>query len=432
MTDSEKVQVYDYLAAFISSDILYDLNAEISGEKIDGLSVISNEIDSISVALKDYGVSADLDVSGDFTFTFDDSNRYSIESSAAVFKDDLIFEHFDIFGEYDAVNEIEDGKIAKIANTKLAIFDSGSIKLDGKQKIDVKALFDFSSLPLADYQTFNEIYLSVNALLYDKSEAVTNGNVDDITYVYTPYLADDGSVLNWIISFSSGGKHKISFTLFSNTDITLVAYDDVVYVARTAGIIASASTPGSGIKPFAWDISVKTAKRTDADYDNWNYVTKDITISDGNIYNLEIEEADMKVIRPSISYEEGKWFALLIGTGEADLSKLECNGADIVSSEGTFTDYNGKPKEDDEFVLWFNAADLEDSEYGYKTFEKELIFSRDEAVENKITLRFIDTDKVVFNGYLFEKDQYQLELEDGTIIYRGEDEDGNVPEPVYP
>ena len=432
MTDSEKVQVYDYLAAFISSDILYDLNAEISGEKIDGLSVISNEIDSISVALKDYGVSADLDVSGDFTFTFDDSNRYSIESSAAVFKDDLIFEHFDISGEYDAANDITDGKIAEITNTKLPFFDSGSIKLDSKQKIDVKALFDFPSLPLADYQTFKEIYLRVNALLYEKSEAVTNGNVDDITYVYTPYLAGDGSVLNWIISFSNGGKHKISFTLFSNSSDTFVNYDGNIYLAKTAGIIASESTPGSNIKPFTWDISVKTAKRTDADYDNWNYVTKDITISDGNIYNLEIEEADMKVIRPSISYEEGKWFALLIGTGEADLSKLECNGADIVSSEGTFTDYNGKPKEDDEFVLWFNAADLEDSEYGYKTFEKELIFSRDEAVENKITLRFIDTDKVVFNGYLFEKDQYQLELEDGTIIYRGEDEDGNVPEPVYP
>lgn len=408
MSDNERMLAHDYVTALAVSNLIDDVNSAIEGTQVTGLTIDDN-----TVMLDDYALAANLIVAGDFTFTSLKDDSYGLRSLDAVFNDEFIFDEIDI------VVSSDDRRL-----------DSGSIKIADRAEAQVDSLTDFQSLPLADYQKVKDMYIAVNTLLYNKKEAVTNGTVayeeNQISYAYTPYASSANEVETWAISFST---EDIAFTLFSNSYDSVIDFNDEIYVANTAGIILSVSTPGSGVKPFAWDITVKSAKRTDREYTNWNYVTKDISITDGNIYNLEIEEADMIPVKPSMSLEEGKWFALLIGTGESDFSKIECNGAALPETEGAFTDFKGNPRESDEFVLWLSAEDLLENGRGDKVFEKELVFSRDDAISEQITIKVVDSDNVVSSGYLFGKDEYQIETEDG-IIFRGTDENGDVPEPV--
>lgn len=114
--------------------------------------------------------------------------------------------------------------------------------------------------------------------------------------------------------------------------------------------------------PFDWDFSVRLAKEKGAENGNLDYV-KPIELT-GDIYAQHISiEAYVDAMKRSFhDGVEGKWIALLIGTGADDICRLALTDG---SAPINFTDEDkterdgmvasdGSPAEEDEFVYYLN------------------------------------------------------------------------------
>ena len=114
--------------------------------------------------------------------------------------------------------------------------------------------------------------------------------------------------------------------------------------------------------PFDWDFSVRLAKENGAENGNLDYV-KSIGLT-GDIYAQHISiEAYVDAMESSFHEGiEGKWIALLIGTGADDICRLALTDG---SAPINFTDEDkterdgmvasdGSPAEEDEFVYYLN------------------------------------------------------------------------------
>ena len=147
--------------------------------------------------------------------------------------------------------------------------------------------------------------------------------------------------------------------------------------------------------PFAWDISVRLAKHNEQngfnDHDNYRFVDSEIKKDSAGAYVVRAD-LDRLVTYTSTNKEqgEGKWIALLIGTGASDIKTVSYG-------ENPFTDTDISERSDmlgsddtaaasDEFVLWLKADDV-------KNTAKEFTLSYpgdDEIEDQKVTIKIED------------------------------------------
>ena len=117
--------------------------------------------------------------------------------------------------------------------------------------------------------------------------------------------------------------------------------------------------------PFEWDFSVRLAKENGAENGNLEYV-KPIELT-GDIYAQHISiEAYVDAMKKS-SHEgvEGKWIALLIGTGANDISRLAfSDGSSFINfseedkaERDKMVASDGSSAEVDEFVIYLNLEE---------------------------------------------------------------------------
>ena len=116
-------------------------------------------------------------------------------------------------------------------------------------------------------------------------------------------------------------------------------------------------------EPFDWDFSVRLAKEKGAENGNLDYV-KPIELT-GDIYAQHISiEAYVDAMKRSFhDGVEGKWIALLIGTGANDISRLTLSDGsysinfseeDKAERDGMVAYEDGSPAKMDEFVYYLN------------------------------------------------------------------------------
>ena len=147
--------------------------------------------------------------------------------------------------------------------------------------------------------------------------------------------------------------------------------------------------------PFAWDISVRLAKHNEQngfnDHDNYRFVDPKIEKDSAGAYVVKAD-LDRLVTYTSTNKEqgEGKWIALLIGTGASDIKKVSYG-------ENPFTDNDISERNDmlgsddtaaasDEFVLWLKADVVKDAPKGFT-----LSYLGDDEVEaQQVTIKIED------------------------------------------
>lgn len=123
------------------------------------------------------------------------------------------------------------------------------------------------------------------------------------------------------------------------------------------------TTPITPPEPFDWAFSVRLAKEKGAENGNLDYV-KPIELT-GDIYaqHISIEAYVDAMERSFHDGVEGKWIALLIGTGADDISRLTLiDGGDYINlsdehkaeRDGMVAYEDGSPAKEDEFVYYLN------------------------------------------------------------------------------
>lgn len=235
--------------------------------------------------------------------------------------------------------------------------------------------------------------------------------------------------------------HDVEFTVTSGdmeegNDI-LVTIAGKEYKASAEAISSGVEVPERPVEEFRWDIWFHGAKhsRGDAeDHGNWKQIKRVFWKSNENPISLDIE-ANLGYMTEFESTDPnqgvGKWFPIMIQTGETDITKVKYNGEyladkDIADRDDIIVIENGEDREaaNDEFVLWLNATALLE--------EGKTITLGHEGAEDvvvNITLTDVtpdampDDDKTALKTYIlgFGHDRTILDLDK---ILRGETVDG--------
>ena len=137
----------------------------------------------------------------------------------------------------------------------------------------------------------------------------------------------------------------------------------------------------------AWDITVAVAKHSEAEpfdgyVENSPYVTATI---DGDVITINAEVSQMESFVSSDETQDDeahKWFAILIGTGEPDITKVSYEGSpledDDIADRDDMLHTDGSKAASDEFVLWLKAEDCKES----------FTLSREGLEDRMITIKF--------------------------------------------
>lgn len=145
-------------------------------------------------------------------------------------------------------------------------------------------------------------------------------------------------------------------------------------------------------KPFAWDISVRIAKHNEKngfnDHDNYKYAE----VEPNNDGSFTVKAALNRLVSYGSTDEsrgEGKWIALLIGTGAEDITKLSYNssalGTNDVNERNDMLGSNNSAVASDEFVLWINADKAKDISFKLSYNDKSA-----EVEDKTVTIKLED------------------------------------------
>lgn len=122
------------------------------------------------------------------------------------------------------------------------------------------------------------------------------------------------------------------------------------------------TTPVTPPEPFDWDFSVRLAKEKGAENGNLDYVEPIELTGNTNAPCISIKAYVDAMKRSFHDGVEGKWIALLIGTGADDISRLTLiDGGDYINlsdehkaEREKMVAFNGSSTEEDEFVYYLN------------------------------------------------------------------------------
>ena len=147
--------------------------------------------------------------------------------------------------------------------------------------------------------------------------------------------------------------------------------------------------------PFAWDISVRLAKHNEKngfnDHDNYRFVDSKIEKDSAGAYYVVKADLDRLVTYISTNKDqgEGKWIALLIGTGASDIKTVSYEGTPFndndINERNDMLGSDGSAVASDEFVLWLKASEEDPAK------EFTLSYPSDDEVEDqKVTIKIED------------------------------------------
>ena len=203
-------------------------------------------------------------------------------------------------------------------------------------------------------------------------------------------------------------SHDIEFNLASEDvadkdseiSITIAGSDEPIKI-KVSEAVKSVTFPKAEEEEepetsFAWDISVRLAKHNEKngfnDHDNYRFVDPKIEKdSAGGAYVVKAD-LDRLVTYTSTNKDqgEGKWIALLIGTGASDIKKVSYgetpfNDNDI-SERNDMLGSDDTAAASDEFVLWLKADVVKDDPKGFT-----LSYLGDDEVEaQEVTIKIED------------------------------------------
>lgn len=235
----------------------------------------------------------------------------------------------------------------------------------------------------------------VKAIFEDIEKAET---VSAVPFTYGSYSGEYSYVYRdaetWKLSvFADDGSKDVDHDVQFIIDSSLFEEEGTI-TAWIGGTLYETSYENvlEGVElPFAWDIVVRLAKHSRGeaeDYGNWELV--DLTSTSSKIsISAPVGEMTKFTSTDPVQAEKGDqaWFAILIGTGEDDITKVSYNGTALDESEiaarNDMLGADGSAARSDEFVLWMypeNAA-------------RTITLSHDGVEDKVITVEFTDTTK---------------------------------------
>ena len=460
MEEQEKADVARYITAFTTSNIIADINSELDKTDVKGLEIIDSSYNSakgsveIVVDLDEYAIDS-FNVSGEVTFRFTADTPSTNATSFASTDYSIDCKSFDVVdgeesyairlsgisGVFTGTFTVSGDSVTALPAVALGTPTDGTVQIAGKDAIKITEIIDYGDLDEDSVAVIAGIYKAVATDVANKGETITDGKATytgySVAYVYTPTVTD-GKVSAWTLEINAdrttasassiaraANEHDISFTV-KDTDATNidVYFDGIRYSVAVSEIKTDSPAPGSEYNTFKWDITVRVAahngKGSFDDKDNWKHVGKEITENPENIFTIEIEENSMTAFLSTDESQRGedektsyKWFALLIGTGENDLTKITYGTSPLTDKDiadrnamvGAYETGDAANPASDEFVLWLKAEDLSEgnSDIGYPKFTKEITLKHDNAEDIKITLNIQDKPGIVID-------------DDGTIV----------------
>ena len=415
MTTQERAAVADYImpAAYdetAQTDFLTDVSNAIAGVNTDG-------IKSVSAAYSPEGGSATINVeldSYDYDGSEEGNNRkatgtivlgFNGEGDASSFSAgsytisaeglrleggamDMVLAVKDASGwVMDAIEDgsakdiefnVSDGKITSISpdsigSVFLALADSGMVSMDGRNDVAIVEILEDAGdlIPLEPEDITAELLADVNAMVkkaFAAFDSLTSGSKKFATedYTGTAVLSVDKETEGWILSVMANRNIKADGydVIFDITSEDVAAGNEIylliggnAYTVAVSDVMKDAVIPEM---PFEWDITPRVARHSRGeaeDHGNWELIEMNST-ADKITISAPVGLMEKFTSSDPVQAEKGDqaWFAILIGTGEDDITKVSINGTPLDESEvAARNDMLGKDGSDarsDEFVLW--------------------------------------------------------------------------------
>ncbi len=431
MTTEERKAAAEYIVDLLEGNLVKDIASTLAEEgeedAVKGLEITANDLASeekltLTLSLTDYKYgAANTEVDGTLTIIFTgktadkafNASAYEMDSNGLTFgagEDAMLLSLTDVKGAFapktgsantNLAFDVADGAITGIATTSssnviFATPTEGSVKMDGRHAIEIEKLIP-SELTGTNLTTIQTIVKAVFEKLENKTAIgkITSASYDvNYDFKYT-------SETNWTLTVTADKKkadeHDIEFTLTPSSKTVDVLMEGKLYTVAYSTITSGADLP----KDSQWDITVRLAKHKDTnkadgfnDHSNYMFVGEP-TYSNG-VITVSANVNGMASYASTEGKGDGKWFALLIGTGFNDIKTVSYgSGTDTptelgdkdINDRNAMETVSGASAASDEFVLWLKADELA-KEGTAKSFT---LSHADEEEDVKVTIKFEDT-----------------------------------------
>ena len=167
-----------------------------------------------------------------------------------------------------------------------------------------------------------------------------------------------------------------------------------IVLLAVAMLFAFASCANNSSIPEGWNIGVRVGQHVDGyteDHGNWKFAEAELN---RNIITVKADLESMNTYASTAGQGDAKWLALLIDTGETDLTKVKYNG--VVLDSAAANEYkdlkavDGTEAKASELVLWIKADDVAYSN------GRSIKFSKKNAEDVFLTITVEDTTPDVF------------------------------------
>ncbi len=415
MTTQERAAVADYImpAAYdetAQTDFLTDVSNAIAGVNTDGIKSVSAVYSpeggsaTISVELDSYDYDGSeegnnrkatgtivLGFNGEGDASSFSAGSYTISAEGLRLKGgamDMVLAVKDASGwvmdaiEGGSAKDIEfnvsDGKITSISpdsigSVFLALADSGMVSMDGRNDVAIVEILEDAGdlIPQEPEDITAELLADVNAMVkkaFAAFDSLTSGSKKFATedYTGTAVLSVDKETEGWILSVMANRNIKADGydVIFDITSEDVAAGNEIylliggnAYTAAVSDVMKDAVIPEM---PFEWDITPRVARHSRGeaeDHGNWELIEMNST-ADKITISAPVSQMEKFTSSDPVQAEKGDqaWFAILIGTGEDDITKVSFNGSPLDENEIAARDdmlgKDGSDARSDEFVLW--------------------------------------------------------------------------------
>ncbi len=320
----------DYSYSFDDYYSSYDwsFNVSFNSEKLGG---------SVSFSASAYTLENNVDVNIDV----DNISRYTVPVERILAGVNLpVFFSWDIrvrvakpteTGSYDDLENWE--KIsASIDNGKIVISaEVGSLSSDGTGNTPFAILIGTGADDITSVSKDGKAFTSEDIAKRDEFVSVDGSTPESDEFVL-PLTAETADGSSFVLSHDGVDDYPVS-----------IEFEDTT--------------------PFEWDFSVRLAKENGAANGNLDYVKSIELTGNTNAPCISIKAYVDAMERSSPDGVEGKWIALLIGTGADDISRLTLiDGGDYINlsdehkaeRDGMVAYEDGSPAKEDEFVYYLN------------------------------------------------------------------------------
>ena len=476
MSSIEKTAAGQYLTTLLSDKLITDIDRDLRDGTTAGFDVTGAVWDetantiTVSVSMKSYdldGIDGSLAATGEADIVFEgevndiyfEADAYTVNAEDAVFEGGKTAQSLslsNIKGAFvgETGNETlsfiaRDHKVESIIQGDQGVVHfgepaSGTVKADGRFAVTVKDVIDAYNETLTPEEPETlpaETTADVNAIFGGAYDAFTVWETSTKDFTAGGYTGKAELTVSADKSWSmhvmadkdakagepTATVYDIEFTVTSEDvekgNAIAVKVEGKEYTAPVADVIEGVIEEEV---PFEWDITARLAKHSRGaaeDHDNWEHI-QSLEYKNGTISIVADVDAMVTYASTNPNQGDGKWFAVLVGTGEDDITAVSYKGTALTDSDIAERDdmlgADGSKAESDEFVIWYKAEVLAES-------GAEFMLSHDgvEAETVKVELADYDPDmtaeeKSALQGYIFGFG-HDKTIQDLNAILRGFD-----------